>query len=106
MKRLARWVLNAVTLLSVLLCIATAALWARSHRRMDVVRRWDAARRTEQILISTSGKVQLYANRYVNDAMASLPAGAGMRHGAWDPRPGLLDDPSAVFGFRVHFGRG
>ena len=106
MNRFARPILNVATLVSVLLCIAAAGLWVRSHRRMDVVRRWDAANRTEQIFISTSGKVQLYANRYVNDPMASLPAGAGVRRAAFDPRPGLLEDPSALLGFRAHFGRG
>jgi len=36
MKQLRRWVFNAMTLLSVLLFVGTAALWARSYRRMDV----------------------------------------------------------------------
>src|SRR5437660_12650745 len=106
MNRFGRLALNVLTLLSMLLCVAAAGLWVRSHRRMDVVRRWDAGRRTEEILISTSGKVQLYANRYVNDPVASLPAGVGVLRGVWRPQPGLLEDPSAVLGFRVHFGRG
>jgi hypothetical protein len=106
MKRFGRLALNVVTLLSVVLCIAAAGLWVRSHRRMDVVRRWDAGRRTEEIFLSNAGKVQLYANRYVHDPVASLPAGAGVRRGAYDVKPGLLDDPSAWLGFRAHLGRG
>jgi hypothetical protein len=106
MKRFGRLMLNIATLLSVLLCIAAAGLWVRSHRRMDVVRRWDAGRRTEEIFLSNAGKVQLYANRYVHDPVASLPEGAGMRRGTYVVRPGLLDDPSARLGFRAHFGRG
>jgi hypothetical protein len=35
MKRLRRWMLNALAVLSLLLCIATVALWARSEHQLD-----------------------------------------------------------------------
>ena len=37
MRRLLRILLNALTVLSLLLCLASAGLWVRSHRRWDVL---------------------------------------------------------------------
>jgi hypothetical protein len=37
MRRLGRWLLNSLTLLSLLLCVATAALWVRSYVASDRV---------------------------------------------------------------------
>jgi hypothetical protein len=36
MKRLGRWMLNAVTVLSLLLCVATVGLWVRSQSGADI----------------------------------------------------------------------
>ncbi len=35
MRRVRRYILNALTVLSLLLCVATAALWVRSYRVLD-----------------------------------------------------------------------
>jgi hypothetical protein len=35
MRRLARWTLNALTVLSPLLCVATCVLWSRSFSRAE-----------------------------------------------------------------------
>jgi hypothetical protein len=47
MKRIGRYILNGLTVLSLVLCIASAALWVRSHWRRDLVAwnlrdRWSA----------------------------------------------------------------
>ena len=39
MKRLWRWLLNVLAALSLLLCVATAVLWVRSHWRCDCIYR-------------------------------------------------------------------
>jgi hypothetical protein len=42
MKRAGRIVLNGLTGLSLLLCLATVVLWVRSWRSADVLERWEA----------------------------------------------------------------
>jgi hypothetical protein len=41
-RRLARYILNALTVLSLVLCVATMVLWVRSYSVFDYVRRTDA----------------------------------------------------------------
>jgi hypothetical protein len=96
------WFTLAVVL-SLLLCVMAGALWARSYWQMDVVRRWNADRRTEQIIISSSGAVRLTANRYIHDPVAALPAGAGSLHRIFHPQPLVTEDPRARLGVRVTY---
>src|SRR4051794_33764263 len=44
MRRLLRWLLNGLTVLSLLLCVATAVLWGRSYFVGDTVQ-WGPDRR-------------------------------------------------------------
>src|SRR5947209_15076721 len=37
MRRLGRWTLNALTVVSLVMCVATASLWVRSYRVGDVI---------------------------------------------------------------------
>lgn len=54
MKRLARWLLNALTVLSLLLCVATVALWVRSYRvtSLGIVACYSCADRYTQHVVS------------------------------------------------------
>jgi hypothetical protein len=42
MPRLARWLLNALTVLSLLLCVAVVGFWVRSYSWLDEVDSWGA----------------------------------------------------------------
>jgi hypothetical protein len=100
-KRLRRIILNALTFLSLLLCVASIWLWIHSHSTMDVFRRWDANRRTEEQLMSCRGKVRIAAYRFVNSPVASLPSGVGWQHVsvAAALTTYSLDDPRRHLGF-------
>lgn len=43
MRRLLHYTLNVITVLSLLLCVATVALWVRSYWRGDTAYKWDGA---------------------------------------------------------------
>jgi hypothetical protein len=101
-----RRVWNITATLSLLLCLGTATLWARSYWMMDVIRRWDAGRRTEQILISDAGTLRFTANRYAGDALPSLPPGSGRRHYSFPARTGMLRDRDQFLGFGFRYGAG
>jgi hypothetical protein len=59
MRRLARYTLNAVTALSLLLCVATVGLWLRSRRQVDTF--GVSIRRDRFSLLSTEARLNLRA---------------------------------------------
>lgn len=70
MRRLARWLLNALTALSLLLCLATAALWVRSYRVNDWVQ-WRYATHPwrEWLLRTADGQVSIAHTQWADDTL-------------------------------------
>ena len=106
MRRFRRIIFNSLTVLSLLLCVGLAGVWVRSYSTLDVIQRWNAARRTEEQLFSTWGRMHFNANRYVNNPAAAMSWGVGLRHRTFGPRRDLYADPRDFLGFHLRFGRG
>jgi hypothetical protein len=81
MRRLGRWLLNASTALSLLLCAATAGMWMRSYRTYDTLSLTDQNRQHIAVCSSLLGKLRYRDASCVNGfrghdgwAFESLPA--------------------------------
>src|SRR5438309_2302711 len=74
MRRLARWTINVVTVLSLVMCVATAGLWVRSYWRSAIVDwrgvfdpsgRGVARSKLERSLITARGWVRVKSEYHV-----------------------------------------
>jgi hypothetical protein len=74
--RAARYSLNVLGLASLLICLATAVLWARSYRRRDAVSRADG---TAFVFSSYDGRLTLTVTRY--NGWHNKPPRYGWRQG-------------------------
>jgi len=108
MKRIRRWLFNGLTALSLVLCVATAALWARSYFVVESVfrSRWDAATHesSETDLSWSDGRFEFDFERVSAPLLNAAWRNFGWQHSTtasppaqfawWDfkhqPRTGLL----------------
>src|SRR5258706_5211584 len=77
MKRLLRITLNALTVLSLLLCVATAVVWVRSYIGGDLIYHADG---TEVEFLSRSGKLAVTVTHF--DGWHDAPPRYGWRRNA------------------------
>jgi hypothetical protein len=60
MKRAIRYVLNAVAVLSTMMCMATTVLWVRSHRTHDALTYWSSQDYRWAGVVSYRGCIECY----------------------------------------------
>jgi hypothetical protein len=94
MRRLARWALNALTVLSLLLCVATAVLWVRGYWLEEGYARLTPEPRDYIQVSARDACLWLYRNR-------GAPAAADTARGTFHYRTfqGNPDGGSPVLGF-------
>jgi hypothetical protein len=108
-KRLARIMLNALTVLSLLLCVAAAALWTRSLRTRDVMllnfMPPPGEKRTQWHLCAAAGEARMMRVR--GPIGFAHPPGRVWWSEPLDGRPWSwvgTDSPWGLLGASVHFG--
>ena len=70
MRRVRRIIFHGLTLVSLVLCVATAALWVRSHRTTEV---WTKSDARQLIFISGAGRWCLHIRSYSPIYSPALP---------------------------------
>lgn len=79
MKRLRRWIFNAMTVLSLLLCLAVAGVWGRSYGRCDSVVYVDADGRNRCLMQTPRAHFAAALTR--GDSPGAIaPSGSGVRY--------------------------
>jgi hypothetical protein len=115
-RRLLRILLDAATVLSLVLCVAAAVLWVRSHQYADRWARLQFVPRTGnywQQVISHRGVLVWAAEEPIRRTFEEGGPGLGWHHRAWEARaenpiiPHLLWRPTRLqqWGFAYHRGR-
>ena len=92
MKRLRRIIFNGLTVMSLLLCIATAGLWVRSYKVQDFWDYYCPGAVGSEHLISSLGRVEF---TYTTD-----------HGGIMYPHGDLVEDPAPPYVLKVAEGRG
>jgi hypothetical protein len=83
MNRLRRIILNALTVLSLLLCVGMAGLWVRSYWVVDLVERCNGSTRSGQWLTSVYGALYFGAMHESGGVRGYFLHGDGISYGAY-----------------------
>jgi hypothetical protein len=104
MRRLLRILLNAATVLSLVLCVATMAAWVRSYQASDGV--WWSLENPRILLRTLTYRGGLFAQVFVETIGDSPPPGVAWEHAAplsYIKQGGSQDTFFNRFGFALDY---